>query len=265
MTNESRSLGYEQIYLDRLEETKSMITLATLLDILDQGVGEDLTYRKIMAEAYEEAESANQQGIPTQTPEVSLVSSVVRSNVKIMIYNIIEYTVTSLVQAIYDQIKEDQCGYADVSEKLRIIWHRTRMHSSINNPNANNNTAERVSKELLDHAVANNALRFEARHSLASGNLDGNKILQLFDDHGVSVHTANSGYREDELKDIKNRRNDLAHGSVSFTEAGSQITTSELAELLGHVDSFLTQLRKDVIDYLDAEEYRLTTTGFLMS
>ena len=41
-----------------------------------------------------------------------------------------------------------------------------------------------------------------------------------------------------ELKDIKNRRNDLAHGSISFAEASNQVTTSELAELVNHVDSF---------------------------
>ena len=253
MANEILSLGYEQLYSDRLEETKSMITLATLLDVLDQGVGEDLTYRSIMAKAYEEAESANPKG--------SLVSSVVRSNVKIMIYNIIEFSVTSLVQAIYDRIEGEQCGYAEVSEKLRAIWHRTRMRSRLNDPTANNNTAERVSKELLDHAVANTTLHFETRHSIAGGNLDGDKILQLFNDHGVVVHAAEGNYRANELKDIKDRRNGLAHGSVSFEEAGSQITTSELAELLSHVDSFLTQLRKDVIAYLDAGRYRLAGEG----
>lgn len=261
MANEILSLGYEQLYSDRLEETKSMITLATLLDVLDQGVGEDLTYRSIMAKAYEEAESANPKGIPTRTPEVSLVSSVVRSNVKIMIYNIIEFSVTSLVQAIYDRIEGEQCGYAEVSEKLRAIWHRTRMRSRLNDPTANNNTAERVSKELLDHAVANTTLHFETRHSIAGGNLDGDKILQLFNDHGVVVHAAEGNYRANELKDIKDRRNGLAHGSVSFEEAGSQIITSELAELLSHVDSFLTQLRKDVIAYLDAGRYRLAGEG----
>ncbi len=261
MADENSSLGYEQVYLDRLEETKSMITLATLLDFLDQGIGDDLNYRKIMTEVYREAESANPTGLPTQTPDVSLVSSVIRSNVKIMIYNIIEFAVTSQVQAIYDRIENEQCGYTEVSNKLRSIWHRTRMHSRLNDPSANNNTAERISKELLDHAVANTTLQFEKRYSIAGGNLDGDKILQLFDDHGVRVHKEGSNYRANELKDIKERRNGLAHGSVSFEETGSQITTSELAELVSHVDSFLSQLRKDVMAYLDAGEYRFSTVN----
>lgn len=251
-------LGYEQIYFERLEETKSMVTLATLLDFLDQGVGRGLSYREIMTEVYKEAESANPRGVPTQTPEVSLASSVIRSNVKIMIYNIIEFSITNLIRAIYDRIEDEHCSYAEVSEHLRAIWHRTRMHDALSKPTANNNTAEQVSKKLLDHAVSNTTLRLNVRHAIAGGNLDGDKILQLFDTHGVSVHASKSDYRASEFKDIKDRRNDLAHGSVSFEDAGSQTTTSELAELLDHVDSFLSQLRKDVIDYLDAQGYRAT-------
>ena len=92
MATITSSLGYEQIYHERLRETRNMITFASLLDALDQGVCEDVTYRKVMNEAYEIARKANPNGVPTQVPDVSLVSSVIRSNVKIMVYNISEYT-----------------------------------------------------------------------------------------------------------------------------------------------------------------------------
>ena len=103
-------------------------------------------------------------------------------------------------------------------------------------------------------------MRLDTRKTISGGNLDGDKILRLFDDHGVSVHTEDVGFRADELKDIKDRRNDLAHGSVSFAEAGNQVTTSELAGLINHVDSFLAQLRKDVIAYLNSGDYRANQT-----
>lgn len=103
-------------------------------------------------------------------------------------------------------------------------------------------------------------LQFSVRNTIAGGNLDADKILKLFDDHGISIHDDIANCKRDEikseLKDIKNRRNDLAHGSISFAEASNQVTTSELAELVNHVDSFLMQLRKDVSTYLNAGEYR---------
>lgn len=108
--------------------------------------------------------------------------------------------------------------------------------------------------------LKNNVLQFSVRNTIAGGNLDADKILKLFDDHGISIHDDIANCKRDEIKsefkDIKNRRNDLAHGSISFAEASNQVTTSELAELVNHVDSFLMQLRKDVSTYLNAGEYR---------
>lgn len=248
-------LGYEQLYQERLDETKSMITLATLLDFLDQGVGDGVDYQFVMTKARVTAESANHGGLPSDTPDVTLVASVIRSNVKIMVYNIIEYSVASLIQAIYDRLDDESCSYVDVSEKLRTLWHHTRMRK-LRDPNASNETAERISKNLLDEAIKNTTVHISARQTLTGGNLDGEEILRVFKRHGVSVHTANSGFRSTELKDVKDRRNDLAHGSVSFADAGNQVTTAELAELIDHVDSFLTQLRLDVVSYLDSGDYK---------
>ena len=264
MDSNDFNLGYEVVYRDRLEEPKSMITLATLLDSLDQGA-EGGRYNDVMLQAYEIANKANPSGVPTPAPDVTLASSVIRSNVKLMVYNIIEYSITSLVQAIYDRIADEGCGYTDVSKKLQSLWHQTQMRFRLSDPNANNDTAERISKDLLDHAVANNALRINARNTIAGGNLDADKILKLFDRHGISIHDDVANCRTDELKgeleDVKDKRNALAHGSVSFAEAGNQVTTSELAELVEDVDAFLTQLRRDVLVYLNASEYRCGVPG----
>ena len=148
MDSNDFNLGYEEVYNDRLGETKSMITLATLLDSLDQGA-EGVRYNAVMRGAYEIAEKANPSGLPSSTPDVTLVSSVIRSNVKLMIYNIIEYSVTNLMQAIYDRVKDEGCGYAEVSEKLQSIWHHTQMYNGLSDPKASNSTAESISCQVI--------------------------------------------------------------------------------------------------------------------
>ncbi len=259
MDSGGEELGYEEVYRERLDETKGMITLATLLDSLNQDV-EGMRYDSVMQGAYRVAKRANPNGIPSAVPDATLVASVIRSNAKLMIYNIIEYSVTSLLQAVYDRIEDEGCSYADVSEKLQLLWHRAQLHDKLNNPSANNETAERLSKRLLDFVVTKAVVQIDARDTIPGGNLDADKILRLFDRHGISVHDDVANCRTDkireELKDVKDRRNDLAHGSISFAEAGNQVTTSELAELISHVDGFLTQLHNDVQSYLESGEYR---------
>ena len=178
MNGNDIELGYEQVYQERLEETRSMVTLATLLDFLDQDFGDGYDYDSMMARARAVAERANQNGLPAPTPEVSLASSVIRSNVKIMIYNIIEFSVTSLIRAIYDRLKDENCGYADVSEKLRTLWHQTRMRT-LGDPSASNDTAVRISKQLLDEAIANTALRLDTHKTISGGNLDAALLSQI--------------------------------------------------------------------------------------
>lgn len=63
MDSNDFNLGYEEVYNDRLGETKSMITLATLLDSLDQGA-EGVRYNAVRRGAYEIAEKANPSACP---------------------------------------------------------------------------------------------------------------------------------------------------------------------------------------------------------
>lgn len=252
------SLGYETTYQNRLAETRSMITLATLLDFLDQGIDDGVSYSSIMQQAYAIAQKANPKGLPKEPSDVSVVSSVIRSNVKIMIYNIIEFSVTNLVNAIYHQLEKEKCGYTEASDSIRSVWLHANL-KQLNDPSANNATVEKLSKRLIESIIAKSALCIRPKDTIAGGNLDGDSILKLFDQHGVSINASGTQFNQQELKDIRQRRNDLAHGSVSFTEAGSQVTTAELADLIDHVDSFLTHLRDEVIAYLETKQYRTAT------
>ena len=42
-----------------------------------------------------------------------------------MIYNIIEYTVTNLIDSIYDEIRVNHLSYIDVNDSIRNLWRKT--------------------------------------------------------------------------------------------------------------------------------------------
>ena len=74
----------------------------------------------------------------------------------------------------------------------------------------------------------------------------------------IIVGTGASGQA---LEDLKQSAMDMATTvPMSFADAGNQVTTAELAELIDHVDSFLTQLRLDVVSYLDSGDYKASET-----
>lgn len=41
-----------------------------------------------------------------------------------MMYNIIEYTVSGLVDCIYDEIRMQNLSYIDVNESIREVWRK---------------------------------------------------------------------------------------------------------------------------------------------
>ena len=48
--------------------------------------------------------------------------NILKSNVSLMIYNIIEYTVTNLIDSIYDEIRINHLSYIDVNDSIRSLW-----------------------------------------------------------------------------------------------------------------------------------------------
>ena len=50
--------------------------------------------------------------------------NILKSNVSLMIYNIIEYTVTNLIDSIYDEIRINHLSYIDVNDSIRSLWRK---------------------------------------------------------------------------------------------------------------------------------------------
>lgn len=182
--------------------------------------------------------------------------NVLKSNAALMIYSIIEFTVANLIERIYDEIKMQNLTYKDVSESIRKIW-REMILKEADDPNASFNTFLRKHGEVIEAIVYCYTLKMEVKKSLPSGNLDGIAILQTFTSHGIQVCTSSCYYRPDLLKNIKDNRNELAHGNVSFVEALRDKSVDEINDNTNIVCNFLDELIKLVQDYIDNEKYRI--------
>ena len=134
-----------------------------------------------------------------------------------MIYNIIEYTVSNLIDSIYDEIRINHLSYVDVNESIRALWRKTILKSA-NDPNANFTTFLKKNEEIIASILNHNALDMYSRNTLPGGNLDGDSINQTFKLHGIRVKTSSPNYRPDILEGIKDNRNNLATIIDVFTD-----------------------------------------------
>lgn len=185
--------------------------------------------------------------------------NILKSNVSLMIYNIIEYTVANLVDSIYDEIKLNQLSYVDVNESIKALWRKTILKAA-NDPNANFNTFLKKNEEIIATILRNNTLELNSRNTLPGGNLDGISIREAFESHGIQVQTSSQNYRPDILVEIKENRNNLAHGSVSFVDAVRTYSISDIKRNETFVVAFLEELIDTVTAYINEQKYKMVNT-----
>ncbi len=201
-----------QFFNERLEEIE---TYLDLLDALDRQV----------------------QGGP---PEIGGAPITVRqqrilySAVYLQLYNLVEATVTWCTEAICDAAATGgQWQTADLSTELRREWVRltARTHLPLNEDNRLTYAAEAMEKLIRSEPVSWPSDR--AR----KGNWDDDEIAALSEKLGCElrlspeVRTAvKQPIRDDKgpLRLIRELRNRLAHGSLSFEECGTGVTVGDL-------------------------------------
>ena len=70
-----------------------------------------------------------------------------------MVYNLIEYTVSGLIDCIYDEIRRQELSYIDVNESIRSLWRKTILKAA-KDPGANFNTFIRKNEEIINAIIS---------------------------------------------------------------------------------------------------------------
>jgi len=227
--------------------------------------------RKAEIESYieliRELESSLMQGLPiiesngNQYRISPLQQKILSAGVFLHLYNLIEATICSIIEEI-ELVSAKECVDAmKLSSKMRELWIRAaaKTHEDISG------------KKRLDHAIVlcnqligKSALKIEISKG-GGGNWDDLEIENLAGKIGITLNIPQDVYasvkrhlrnEKGALRVVRDFRNGLAHGSLSFAECGD-----------GHSAKDLNSLYLIVMNYLEAiintfGAY-LTSKGFL--
>ena len=190
--------------------------------------------------------------------------NILKSNISLMIYNIIEFTVANLIDSIYDEIRIKNLSYIDVNECIKALWRKSMLKAA-SNPDANFKTFLKKNEELIVHILEKSTLEMNSRNTLPGGNLDGVSICETMESHGITVETHSKNYRPDILRSIKTNRNNLAHGSVSFVDAVREDSIFDIKNTKDFVVAFLEELIDSVSKYINGQGYKASVDEQLYS
>lgn len=172
----------------------------------------------------------------------------------LLMYNYIEYIMTKCLQRIHDEIICNTVPYLDLNEKLQILvlaYHHSVSNSKVNHEDIAININRTI--RLITHQQSF-CLKYDDMikyYSLYSGNLDSKKIKKILSKYGIPFNKECS-----ELQFIKDLRNKLAHGEVSFEECGRMLTYQKLVSLKGRIFLYFSDLINAIDDYLSKKKYK---------
>lgn len=174
----------------------------------------------------------------------SELSTILKANGFLLLYNLIEATVRSSIDAVLNSMRTSSVTFRDLSDNLKKIWIKQETRSI--NSETNYEKILQIAKNILENEI----LSFEKDCINISGNIDAQKIRNILKQFGG--HEISNGR---DLKTIKDKRNNLAHGEFTFSEIGKDYTVQDLIDYKDETKNYLSNVLEEIQDYIDNQKY----------
>ena len=174
-----------------------------------------------------------------------VLENTLKASAYLLLYNLIEFTMTNAIEAIFDELQNQGVSFDDIRPELKKI---ILVNLKRRNP-------DKILDEIQDISLDIVQIGFN-REELFAGNIDSKLIRETAKKYGFYSPTDDKKITNGEdLYLVKNNRNDLAHGSKSFTEVGKEKGADELIKIKNQVVEYLEGILKKVETYIDKQEY----------
>lgn len=196
-----------------------------------------------------EMDSGNQEII--NTIDNRLFFKIMKSNFLLMLYNIVEATVTTGMLEVYEQLKNDGCAYSSLISQLQKIWRDYKVKEVFNSTSelqAYKNRVENIVNDILDEIP----LIFNKSMLNINGNLNAKRIKDICDTHCIRYRVIDD---EMKLEKVRKKRNSLAHGDESFSDCARDLTISDLESIKDTIFVFLSGIIEGMEKYCEEKQY----------
>ena len=182
------------------------------------------------------------------------IFKMLKANVFLMIYNLVESGIHDGILEIYRQIGDNSYTYERVRKEIREIWLRYN-YRQIFKETSTWKSALEMAAQLVEEAINRTAIELDKDAIPISGNLDARQIRRICDSHGISHQPHPRAKGGEKLWAVKTQRNALAHGECSFCECGRDYTFSDLKEIKNQSIIFVRSILRNMMTYANEKQY----------
>ena len=186
-----------------------------------------------------------------QTIDNARLFKIMKSNFILMLYNLVESTVSTGMLEIYESIKNESCSYKNMVQELQTIWRDAKVKQVYSSSTELKTYTNRV-KEIVDNITTSAPFVLEKGMLNINGNLNAGRIKHICDDHKIRYSVVDD---DNKLEEVRRQRNSLAHGDESFSQCARDLTLSDLESIKDIIVSFLRGIIQGMEDYCDNKKY----------
>lgn len=205
---------------------------------LDEGKDNQLRYKDI-------------QNTWKQKPISREVQKTLRASCYLLIYNLLESSTCDALDSIHQTLASEQIDLQALSNNLKKI-----IFSNLKNGLGDNHIQELITNQI-DLRLVIREHGYSKRNFL-NGNFDMDAIKKIEKKYGFSLHVVNGQtgvYNPEIIKTIKNKRNNLAHGSESFERCGQNIPILSMNNTYLHARNALLALFNGINNFINSQNY----------
>lgn len=175
------------------------------------------------------------------------LNKILKSNLILMLYNLVESSMSNAIEEIHSNIHNNLISFDLLKLELKEVL--------ISYLKKNSNAKTFVSRVAN---LANDIVKTSFdKQKIFSGNVDSRKINEISKQYGFDATTTHANTKNGHcLLAIKNKRNDLAHGTSSFTEIGKEYSIEDLEKMKKETINYLKEILDNIDQYLVNQEYK---------
>ncbi|EAG1699268.1 MAE_28990/MAE_18760 family HEPN-like nuclease [Listeria innocua] len=146
-----------------------------------------------------------------------------KSNMMMMLYNLTESTIRLTMNFYYDNFNKKRKNYSNTVENLRKTWIKHSL--GVIKPDNIQKQVYDMIESIMDVEYT---ISLEFENFSLSGNADLRELKGILNTHGLIYDDNQFKIYGGSLKTVKEMRNSLAHGNISFEENGKNLSVSDL-------------------------------------
>jgi len=185
------------------------------------------------------------------------LTATLKSSMILLLYNFVESSITNCLVAVHRAIGDENCKYIELSEKIQYLFTEYYYKNLKNNKLSDENLAIHL-KTMINTWAYDDTIKlsyeeytkFKTGNTFA-GNLDSKEIRKIACKYGVLFDEQCS-----EIRTIKDKRNKLAHGEVSFKDCCNQDTLSYIKQLKTRTIDYINLFVDSIENFVDEKKYK---------